>query len=177
MSKPFLYGIGGFMLAVSLAGAGYYAGQEINSNPNLAIQANNAVSSHVTSSSPNVPDEASKIVGVWAPVDGGCGTGYGAVYSASGRFSEGDEFSGVEGRWEITDATLVRDTTSKYELDETADADAPPAVTTLRQVNRFPIVKLTADTLTFNDQGKRFSYVKCPEGRRIFLDGEQVGPS
>jgi hypothetical protein len=110
------------------------------------------------------------IAGVWASADTGCGTGYGAGYTAGGRFTEGDEFSGVEGLWTIQNYKLRRETTQKYE----GDGDTPSRSRPVHQIDHFTIVKLTPEEMVFDDNGKRFSYVKCREGQRQFLDGEEV---
>lgn len=177
MFRPILYGAVGFVLAGLLAGAGYYAGRETSGRHDANALPERSSVAIAERTKPDTNEARSNIIGVWAPADSGCATGYGSGYSGGGRFSEGDEFSGVEGRWTIKSGELIREATSKYELDELADADGHPIVTALHQINRFPIMKLTLDHLIFQDQGKRFAYVKCAEGKRIFLDGEQVGAS
>lgn len=177
MIKPILYGAVGFVFAGLLAGAGYYAGRETSGSQDAMALPDHNPAGIAKRAKPDANEAGSNLIGVWASADTGCATGYGSGYSDTGRFSEGDESSGVEGLWTIKSGELIREATSKYELDEMADADAHPIVTALHQINRFPIIKLSPDQLIFQDQGKRFSYVKCTDGKRIFLDGEQVGGS
>jgi len=169
MIKPMLFGALGFGLAASLAGAGYYVGQDAAAIPIASPFDTRPVK--VELSKPKAHDDAAQIIGVWALADDGCATGYGAGYSDDGRFSEGDEFSGVEGRWRVSGRTLIRETVLRYETGD--DSDTPKAQP-LHQIDRFPILRSTGSEFVIQDRSRKFSYVKCPEGRRILLDGGKI---
>lgn len=112
------------------------------------------------------------IIGVWALAETGCATGYGAAYTVGGRFAEGDEAGGVEGQWTIGNGELVRQSELRFSADED-DWFAEPSVETVKETQRFSLVKLDASELAFrDDQGRQFSYVRCRDGQRTFLDGE-----
>lgn len=159
-----------------LAGRNWEAIKSSPSHANNALPDDGspqAVTSELQHPTLNSSEKANNlIVGIWAFADGGCGTGYGATYTANGRFSEGDEFSGVEGRWTIRDDILERQNILKYQTNE---SDGNLSAQPFANVDRFPIVKLTAHNLIIDDKSNRFAYVKCPEGRHIFVDGEIVG--
>jgi hypothetical protein len=169
MIKPMLYGVLGFGLAASLAGAGYYTARVTNYGSSTSTL--NRKPAETEEGEPSTPKMSANIAGVWALADSGCATGYGVGYSNDGRFSEGDEFSGTEGQWKISGQILIRETVLRYETDD--DSNAPKAES-VHQVDRFPISQLTDDRLTLVDGGKIFSYIKCPEGKRILLDGGRI---
>lgn len=105
--------------------------------------------------------------GVWALEETGCATGYGVGYTSGGRFAEGDEFSGIEGKWSIESDYLIRKTTLQY----TDDLSGEPTVHKFQRTDRFSILKLTATQLVIEDMGRQYRYVRCHEGQRIFVDG------
>lgn len=147
----------------------FFLGRDSVSKPNPPTFAENAAESTVANSD-EVRSAATKIAGIWAFADGGCGTGYGAAYTIGGRFVEGDAQTGIEGRWRVENGQLVR--TNEQEFAAT-DWDEPPAVKAMRTIDRFPIIELTATKLVFkDDRGEQFSYVRCREGQLSFVDGE-----
>ena len=114
--------------------------------------------------------DAQTLAGAWALADTGCATDYGATYTEGGRFVEGDAGSGIEGRWSIDEGVLVRANELEFTTDDWLE---PPVVNARDGTDRFPIVELTEDRLVFeDDQSRRYSYIRCHEGQRSFMDGE-----
>ena len=66
-----------------------------------------AVPSAAPSTDPLAEQRRRDIVGVWAPEEGGCAMGFGFAFTSSGRYGEGDEYMGEEGRWEIAGDKLI----------------------------------------------------------------------
>jgi hypothetical protein len=57
---------------------------------------------------------------------------------------------------------------------ETDDDSHTPKAQPLHQIDRFPILRSTGSEFVIQDRSRKFSYVKCPEGRRILLDGGKI---
>lgn len=113
------------------------------------------------------------LVGIWAPLPGGCEQGYGIAFAPDGRFGDGDETSGIEGHWEIDGDTLIRTHRVTYDIgDDLADE---PAITKSSASDRLAIERLSATRLTLRLGGKRQRYVKCGRARHLFLDGRTFG--
>lgn len=108
------------------------------------------------------------LAGVWALADEGCATGYGAAYTPDGRFAEGDEYMGEEGRWSIEGDTIIRHVTQSFER---SDETSSPVATAMDRTDRMEIAVLDGSSLTIRTAKGDFGYVKCPEGRHAFLDG------
>lgn len=135
-----------------------------------ALQPSSIVTTENAEGVESLEAETRNLVGVWAFAETGCGAGYGSAYSVSQRFQEGDEFSGIEGKWLIRDGMLERQNVLRYEATEETEAKIVP----LSTHDSFPILKLTAHELIFSEGTKVFSYVKCPDGHFEFADGEKV---
>lgn len=109
------------------------------------------------------------LVGVWAPLPGGCEQGYGIAFASDGRFADGDESSGSEGNWDIDGDTLIRTHRLAYEIAD--DLSNEPVTHRASQTDRLAIERLSNARLTLRLGGKRQLYVKCPTARHLFIDG------
>ena len=125
----------------------------------------------VADTPPAIPEAAVRqqaLVGIWALADTGCATGYGAAYTPDGRFAEGDEYMGEEGRWSVEGDAIVRQITQSFER---SDETASPVVKAMDRTDRIAIAGLDGDKLTIRTDKGAFAYIKCPEGRHAFIDG------
>lgn len=115
------------------------------------------------------------LAGIWAPLPGGCEQGYGIAFAPNGRFGDGDgdETSGIEGRWEIDGDTLIRTHRVTYDIGD--DLSEEPAITQSSATDRLAIERLSDARLTLRLGGKRQRYVKCRGARHLFLDGSTFG--
>lgn len=109
------------------------------------------------------------IVGIWAAEPGGCATGFGLAFTPAGRYGEGDEYSGMEGRWQIAGLRLVETITLSYAAK---DEVSKPRITYKKRINSFSIIRLTAARMVLRIDGRSIGFVKCPDGRRLFMNGE-----
>lgn len=115
------------------------------------------------------------LTGIWAPEQGGCAQGYGLAFTDDGRFADGDEFTGVEGKWDLDGDTLIRRHRKSYDTPDDGDLSQDPVATSAYGVDRLTIERLTGGALTLQDAGKRNRYVKCRAGQHLFLDGRVFG--
>ena len=127
-----------------------------------------AAPSNAPSKAPASLARQQALAGVWALADTGCATGYGAAYAPDGRFAEGDEYMGEEGRWSIEGDTIIRHVTQSFER---SDETTSPAAKAMDRTDRFAITQLDGDTLTIHTDKGEVGYIKCPEGRHAFIDG------
>ena len=111
----------------------------------------------------------SEIAGIWAPEEGGCASGFGFAFTPAGRYGEGDEYSGEEGNWEITDGQLIERITLSYENPEEA---GNPKLTTVSKRYSYVIRELENGHMVLANGEAAMKFVKCPDGRRAFSDGE-----
>jgi hypothetical protein len=113
------------------------------------------------------------LVGIWAPLPNGCGTGFGVTYTSVGRYSEGDEYTGEEGSWKMVSDRIERRKRLGFEtkLGATSDDQDERLVKAVDQTTRLQVTWLDEDELTIVTSHGKFRYVKCPDGRSVFEDG------
>lgn len=109
------------------------------------------------------------LIGIWAPLPGGCEQGYGIGFAPDGRFGDGDETSGIEGDWEIDGDSLVRTHRITYDIGD--DLSDQPIITPSSASDRLAIERLSGGRLTLRLGGNRQRYVKCRGTRHLFTDG------
>ena len=123
----------------------------------------------VPSIDPLAEQQRRDIVGIWAPEEGGCGMGFGFAFTPAGRYGEGDEYMGEEGRWEITGGKLIETVDRAYEAEDEVSARK---VKTIAKRYEYELAELTAPRMVLVNGEARMAFVKCPDGRRAFTDGE-----
>lgn len=121
------------------------------------------------SASPDSSRQRRDIIGIWAPEPAGCATGYGIAFTPAGRFAEGDEYQGQEGRWQLAGSRLTETITLGYAAK---DEVSKPRITPKRRTYELTIVSLTSRRMVLRLGGRSTGFVKCPEGRRLFMNGE-----
>lgn len=110
-----------------------------------------------------------ELPGIWAPEEGGCATGFGFAFTPAGRYAEGDEYSGEEGRWSVVGGRLVATIELKYSAeDEVSDRK----VESVSKRYDYEIRNFTANRMELVNGEASMAFVRCPEGRRMFVDGE-----
>ena len=97
-----------------------------------------------------------KIVGIWAPLENGCGGGYGVAYTANGRFSDGDENYGEEGKWSLNDDIVVRESDLEYKSVESDDGMVSDErkVSASNDVLKLTVTWLDSDEMTVMSDDK-----------------------
>jgi len=159
-------GIGGFAVWKTLGGqqAGQPAAPTDASAPAPA-----AAPVSAPSADPLTEQRRRDIVGVWAPEQGGCAMGFGFAFTGSGRYGEGDEYMGEEGRWEIAGDKLIETVTTAYAAE---DEVSERKLSTISKRYEYTIGELTPARMVLINGAANMAFVKCPDGRRAFTDGE-----
>ena len=121
------------------------------------------------STDPLADQQRRDIVGIWAPEEGGCSTGFGFAFTPTGRYGEGDEYMGEEGRWEITGGKLIETVDRAYEAEDEVSARK---VKTIAKRYEYTLAELSPQRMVLVNGEARMAFVKCPDGRRAFTDGE-----
>ncbi len=120
-------------------------------------------------SDPLTAQQRRDIAGIWAPEEGGCSTGFGFAFTPAGRYAEGDEYMGEEGRWEIVGGKLIETVTKAYAAE---DEVSERKVSAVSKRYEYAIGELTARRLVLVNGEASMAFVRCPDGRRMFTDGE-----
>jgi hypothetical protein len=117
-----------------------------------------------------IPQAQDRLVGIWSPAEEQCAGGFGAAYTPDGRYSQRDEYAGEEGRWRRDGNRLTLALTRSF---SSSDIGAQPVI---KQIDEHYSFTISAQderhmTLTGSD-GRKQGWVKCPEGRHMFLNGQ-----
>jgi len=112
---------------------------------------------------------ARDLPGIWAPEDGGCAGGFGFAFTPAGRFAEGDEYSGEEGRWSVADGRLTVTIALKYHAE---DEVSERKVSAFSNRYAYRIKSFTPGRMELANGEAELAFVRCPDGRRLFVDGE-----
>jgi hypothetical protein len=112
---------------------------------------------------------ARELPGIWAPEEGGCATGFGFAFTPAGRYAEGDEYAGEEGRWSVADGRLVETIDLKYSAE---DEVSNRKVQKVSKRYEYRIKSFARDRMVLANGEAEMAFVRCPDGRRLFVDGE-----
>jgi hypothetical protein len=112
---------------------------------------------------------ARDIPGIWVPEEGGCATGFGFAFTPAGRYAEGDEYSGEEGKWTISDGHLIATIELTYAAE---DEVSERKVQSVSKRYDYRIKSFTPGRMELANGEADMAFVRCPEGRRLFVDGE-----
>jgi hypothetical protein len=108
-----------------------------------------------------------RLVGIWAPQ---CAGSYGLAFTLDGRFSDGDEYSGEEGKWSLSGDEIIRRSRLEFETDFNSESEER-LVKAVDTTVRLKVTFLDDDELTIVGPAGKVRLVKCPQGRTIFEDG------
>jgi len=107
--------------------------------------------------------------GIWAPEQGGCASGFGFTFTPAGRYAEGDEYMGEEGTWEINYGRLIAIITQAYAAEDEVSARK---VSRANKRYEYRIKDFTGNRMVLANGEGEMAFVRCPDGRRVFTDGE-----
>lgn len=110
------------------------------------------------------------MIGIWAPAEGGCAQGYGMSLSPNGRYAIGDEASGEEGKWRISDDRLTPRTNLEFSTVYDEESSRRTVGVDTTAVGR--VTWLDRDELTMVFGQTKSRWVKCNSGQHMFEDGE-----
>ncbi len=112
---------------------------------------------------------ARALPGIWAPEQGGCASGFGFAFTAAGRYGEGDEYMGEEGTWEVSGDHLIETVTQTFKAE---DDVGERKVSSASKRYEYRIKNFSGDRMVLVNGEAEMAFVRCPEGRHIFIDGE-----
>lgn len=162
-------GFGAFMMGRMLGPQAEHAAPA-SAAPASAAPAPAAVASPATPPAAASTINAALLPGIWGPATERCAGGFVVAYTRTGRWAEGDEYAGTEGRWAMDGDSIVHSATLRFERD---DIEQDARVAADSRTHRTRVRSLTADRLTgTGDDGRPVDLIRCPEGRTTFLDGE-----
>ncbi len=162
-------GIGGFAAWKTLGGGQEATPAAPSAAPEVPAATGGAAPEAVPASDPLTAQQRRDIAGIWAPEEGGCSTGFGFAFTPAGRYAEGDEYMGEEGRWEIVGGKLIETVTKAYAAE---DEVSERKVSAVSKRYEYAIGELTARRLVLVNGEASMAFVRCPDGRRMFTDGE-----